>query len=79
MFVYKSHCAQELTKGFTDINVLIISFNFSLVARYLLKFTRWSLQNSLATRCRSCSLQKVTRSSLQNSLVTRCRSCSLQK
>ena len=62
--------------------------NFSLVARY-------SLQNSLVTHCRSCSLQKITRCSLQKitryslqnplvtrckkSLVTRCRSCSLQK
>ena len=26
MFVYKFHCAQELTEGFTDINVLIIPF-----------------------------------------------------
>ena len=62
--------------------------NFSLVARY-------SLQNLLVTRCRSCSLQKITRYSfkkitrysIQNllatrckkSLVTRCRNCSLQK
>ena len=43
------------------------------------KITRYSLQNSLVTRCRSCSLQKITRYSLQNSLVNRCRSCSLQK
>ena len=34
--------------------------------------TSYSLQNSLVTRCRSCSLQKITRYSLQNSLVTRC-------
>ena len=55
--------------------------NFSLVARYSLKFTRCSLLvvKSLVTRCRSCSLQKITRYSLQNLLVTRCRSCSLQK
>ena len=76
--------------------------NFSLVARYSLKFTRCLLvvaevacckkslvtrckirslllQNSLVTRCRSCSLQKITRYSLQDFLLTRCRSCSLQK
>ena len=46
--------------------------NFSLVARY-------SLQNSLVTRGRSCSLQKITPYLLQNTLVTRCRSYSLQK
>ena len=46
--------------------------NFSLVACY-------SLQNSLVTRFRSCSLQKFTRYSLQNSPITRCRSCLLQK
>ena len=43
--------------------------NFSVVARYPLKFTRCSLlvlkslvslQNLLVTRCRSCSLQKIT-------------------
>ena len=39
--------------------------NFSLAARYLLKFTRCSL------------LSKITRYSLQNSLVTRCKICSL--
>ena len=43
------------------------------------KESRYSLQNLLVTRCRSCSLQKITRYSFQNSLVTRCRSCSLQK
>ena len=42
------------------------------------KESRYSLQNLLVTRCRSCSLQKITRYSFQNSLVTRCRSCSLQ-
>lgn len=26
MFVYKFHCALELTEGFTDINALIIPF-----------------------------------------------------
>ena len=76
--------------------------NFSLVARYWLKFTHCSLlfvkslvtcckirsllvaevarcKKSLATRRRSCSLQKITCYSLQNLLVTRCRSCSLSK
>ena len=56
------------------------------------KISRYSLRNSLVTRCRSCllqnvtcyslqsySLKKITRYSLQNSLATHCRSCSLQK
>ena len=55
------------------------------------KISRYSLRNSLVTRCRSCllqnvtcyslqsySLKKITRYSLQNSLATHCRSCSLQ-
>ena len=33
--------------------------------------THYSLQNSLVTRCRSCSLQKVTRYSLQKVLVAK--------
>ena len=53
--------------------------NFSLVARYSLKFTRCSLLviKSLVTRCkiRSLLLAKVAR--CKKSLVTRCRSCSL--
>ena len=63
--------------------------NFSLVAHYSLKFTlhslliakfaRYSLQNSLFTRCRSCSLLKITLCLLQNWLVIQCRSCWLQK
>ena len=58
--------------------------NFSLVAHYSLKFTRYLLlvvkvvTRCKITRCRSCSLQKITRYSLQNSLVTRCRSYWLQ-
>ena len=66
--------------------------NFSLVARSVLKFIRWEkvthypLQNSLVTRCRSCSLQKTpgTRCEIRsllvatNHCVTRCRNCSLQ-
>ena len=65
--------------------------NFSLVARYSLKFTRckitlYSFQKLLITCCRSCSLQKThlllvvkfARYSLQNSLVICCKSCSLQ-
>ena len=74
--------------------LLVTRHNFSLVARYSLEFTRYSLLvvKSLFTRCRSCSLQKITRYSLKlcslfvaevasckNSLVTRFRSCSLQK
>ena len=50
--------------------------NFSLVARYSLKFTRckitrYLLQNFFITRCRSCSLQKITRYSLQKLLVAK--------
>ena len=56
---------------------LLVEIHSLLVTRC--KITRYLLQNSLVTRCRSCSLQKFTRYSLQNSLVTRCRSCSLQK
>ena len=74
--------------------LLVTRHNFSLVARYSLEFTRYSLLvvKSLFTPCRSCSLQKITRYSLKlcsllvaevasckNSLVTRFRSCSLQK
>ena len=44
----------------------------SLVARCSLqKITRYSLQNSLVSRCRSCSLQKITRYSLQKFLVAK--------
>ena len=57
--------------------------NFSLIARYSLKFTRCSLLvvKSHVTRCkiRSLLVAKITGNSLQNSLVTRCRSCLLQK
>ena len=74
--------------------LLVTRHNFSLVARYSLEFTRYSLLvvKSLFTHCRSCSLQKITRYSLKlcsllvaevasckNPLVTRFRSCSLQK
>ena len=55
--------------------------NFSLVARYSLKFTRCSLLfvKSLVTRCkiRSSLVAEVAR--CKKSLVTCCRSCSLQK
>ena len=51
----------------------------SLKKLLVVEIHSFSFQNSLVTRCRSCSLQKVTRYSLQNSLVTRCKSCSLQK
>ena len=46
-----------------------ISFHSLLVTRC--KITRYSLQNSLVTRCRSCSLQKITRYSLQKLLVAK--------
>ena len=55
--------------------------NFSLVARYLLKFTRCSLLvvKSLVTLCKICSSLVVEVARCKKSLVTRCRSCSLQK
>ena len=55
--------------------------NFSLVARYLLKFTRCSLLvvKSLVVRCKICSSLVVEVARCKKSLVTRCRSCSLQK
>ena len=55
--------------------------NFSLVARYFLKFTRFSLLvvKSPVTRCKICSLLVAEVACCKKSLVTRCRSCSLQK
>ena len=38
----------------------------------LQKSTRYSLQNSHITHCKSCYLQKITRYTLRNSLFTRC-------
>ena len=72
--------------------LLVTRRNFSLDARYSLKFTRYSLLvvKPLFTHCRSCSLQKITRYSLKlrsllvaevarckKSLVTRCKIRSL--
>ena len=70
--------------------LLLVQIHSLLVTRC--KIRRYSLRNSLVTRCRSCllqnvtcyslqsySLKKTTRYSLQNSLATHCRSCSLQK
>ena len=70
--------------------LLLVQIHSLLVTRC--KISRYSLRNSLVTRCRSCllqnvtcyslqsySLKKITRYSLQNSLATHCRSCSLQK
>ena len=55
--------------------------NFSLVARYSLKFTRCSLLvvKSLVARCKFCSLLVVEVARCKKSLVTCCRSHSLQK
>ena len=55
--------------------------NFSLVARYSLKFTRCSLLvvKSLVTRCKIRSLLVAEVARCKKSLVTCCRSCSLQK
>ena len=55
--------------------------NFSLVARYSLKFTRCLLLdvNSFVTRCKIRSLLVAEVALCKNSLATRCRSCSLQK
>ena len=55
--------------------------NFSLVARYLLKFTHCLLLvvKSLVTPCKICSLLVAEVARRKKSLVTRFRSCSLQK
>ena len=55
--------------------------NFSLVARYSLKFTRCSLLvvKSLVARCKFCSLLIVEVARCKKSLATCCRSHSLQK
>ena len=55
--------------------------NFSLVARYSLKFTRCSLLvvKSLVARCKFCSLLVVEVARCKKSLATCCRSHSLQK
>ena len=66
---------------FTRCSLLAVK---SLVIRckirslFVVEVARYSLKNSLVTRCRSCPLQNITRS-LENSLVIRCRSSSLQK
>ena len=72
----------------------LLRCNFSLVARYWLKFTLCTLLvvKSLVTRCKICSLLVKKWLVAKNhsllvaevarckkSLVTRCRSCSLQK
>ena len=53
--------------------------NFSLVARYLLKFTRCSLLvvKSLVVRCKICSSLVVEVARCKKSLVTRCKIRSL--
>ena len=53
--------------------------NFSLVARYSLKFTRFSLLvvKSLVTRCKIRSLLVAEVARCKKSLVTRCKICSL--
>ena len=43
------------------------------------KITRYSLQNLLVSRCRSCLLQKITRYSLQKLLVTKSHSLLVAK
>ena len=45
-----------------------VTFHSLLVTRWNWLVTRYSLQNSLVTRCK-----KITRYSLQNFLVTRCK------
>ena len=71
--------SKKLFPCFTLLLAGGVTFHSLLVTRWNSLVARYSLQNSLVTRCRSCSLQKLTRYSLQNSLATRCRSCSLQK
>ena len=55
--------------------------NFSFVARYSLKFIRFSLLvvKSFVTRCKICLLFVVEVTRWKNSLDTHCRGCSLQK
>ena len=70
-------------------HMLFARRNFSIVARYSLKFTRCSLLvvKSLVTPCKKLLVAKnhsllvanFTRYSLKNLLVTRCRSCLLLK
>ena len=74
---------------FTSFALFFSRRNFSLVARYSLKFTPCSLivVKSLVTRCKICWLlvvevarcKKSLVTRCKKSLVTRCRSCSLQK
>ena len=49
--------------------------NFSLAARYSLRFTRRSLQNSLATRCRKSLVTRYKFSSLLVTEVAHCKKC----
>ena len=65
---------------FEILGMCIARRNFSLAARYSLKFTRCSLLvvKSLVTRCKIHSLLVEEVARCKKSLVTRCRSCSLQ-
>ena len=69
------------SKNVFERNDLFSRRNFSLVARYSLKFIRCSLLvvKSLVTRCKICSLLVAQVACCKKSLVTRCRSCLLQK
>ena len=69
---------------FSKTNATLIDHmrrNFSLCARYSLKFTRCSLLvvKSLVTRCKIRSLLVAEVARCKKSLITRRRSCSLQK
>ena len=60
---------------------LLMRRNFSFVARYSLKFIRYSLLvvKSLITRCKIRSLLVAEVSCCKNLLVALCRSCLFQK
>ena len=56
-----------------------VTFHSLLVTRWNSVVVRYSLQNSLVTRCKKSRVTRCRSCSLQNSLVTHCRTCSLQK
>ena len=61
--------------GFLFFSLFVLRCNFSLVARYSLKFTRCSLLvvKSLVTRCKIRSLLVAEVARCKKSLVTRCK------
>ena len=60
---------KQTNKRGVTFHSLLVEIHSLLVTRC--KITRYSLQNALVTRCRSCSLQKITRYLLQKLLVAK--------